>query len=591
MDSWSESPLPDGEILVRNRRNGKQMVLPVEIVNAMSFCTRFRTLDEHLDELVDGSEGEDSAEVAARRAGIRSVIQSLQEGGMTISAQEICDRLTAPPAVNPVTQKPILTVITWQRPEALARLLDSLLLRCDPEGIERCFVIDDSRDPESIRKNRDITLTAAQQAEIKLDYFGEAEARRLLDELVDALPQHEEAIRFLIDRDRWASHWTCGISRNYSQLLSVGHPLIVFDDDVICDVHEAPFARPGIDLANYPRQAEFFASQQEWPPTAAAGQRDPVARHMRCLGLTVPEALSILGVNRPEAAALHQGEAELADRLHASSRVLVTECGSLGDPGTGNNQWLTRLSAESRKRLLKDEKTFLTALKKRNSWLGRPRFTFSPASNMSQISGTDNRDFLPPYFPFNRVEDRLFGQTTSFIFPKSVSLDQPWGTPHLPMPERSWTQRSNDFTLTDRFPCDLLFLPQGLHQACPFDEPMDRLRYLAHHYLDLANCPDNELIQLFADDWHDKRSARLLNLHDNLRQSVDEPLIWREYLHKAMQQVVNSSLGKLTEENLEGSTPALAGNELLNFWKDSFRSYGQSLLAWPEIREAVRRKL
>lgn len=586
MDKWSETALPDGNILVRNPRNGKQMMLPAEIINAMSYCNRFRTLDEHVDELMG-----DSGQEPERRKSIRSVIQSLHEGGMTISAQEICDRLAAPAGINHVDEKPILTVITWERPEPLVRLLDSIIRNCDPTGIERCIVIDDSRDAECIRQNREITAAANQRSGFVIEYFGSEEALELLEYLVAQLPEHEEAIRFLMDRERWAHLWTCGISRNYSQILTVGHPLIVFDDDVICDVHEAPVSEPGINLSDYPRQAMFFKDQGEWPPPAADGQRDPVARHMRCLGLTIPEALAVLGVDKPDPSTLHQGEAHFAGRFDQRSKVLVTECGSLGDTGTGSNKWLTRLSAESRGWLLQDEHTLPMALTMRNAWMGRKQFTFAPSSNMSQITGTDNRDFLPPYFPFNRVEDRLFGQSTSFLFPNSFTLDQPWVIPHCPIPERFWSEQDNDFTMTTSFPEDLIYIPERLFEECPHDDPRERLGALARHYLNLANCPEQKLIRLFTDDWNHKRAVKLLELAACVQDSADRTPAWQEYVHRAYQQVVDSQLEELTVEKLHSNSPRMTGEELLQFWRNSFQNFGQALLAWPAIREAARSRM
>lgn len=66
-------------------------------------------------------------------------------------------------------------------------------------------------------------------------------------------------------------------------------------------------------------------------------------------------------------------------------------------------------------------------------------------SNMSQLTGSDNRGFLPPYLPVMRGQDRLFGEVCQFLFPDSVALDLPFAVPHLPMPERNWRDKDNAF--------------------------------------------------------------------------------------------------------------------------------------------------
>lgn len=585
MDRWTEAPLPDGTVMTRNLRNGREMTLPAEVLNAMSYCSRFRTLEEHIDELSDGDADPN------RRAAIRSVIRSLRNGGMTLSAEQVCDRIARQDSARRPGLKPILAIITWQRPRPLERLLESIIQRVDPARVERCIVIDDSRDSDAIRLNREITRKADGKAPFDIAHVGDVEMQSFLDRLIAAVPQHEAGIRFLLDRQRWSHLWTCGIARNYSQLMSVGHPLIVFDDDVICDVHEAPGAMDGIDLSDTPRQAEFYSDRQQWPAPATSGGRDPVARHMRCLGMPVADCLRELGPGRPQPESLHHAEILLTDRYTTDSRVLVTECGSLGDPGTGHNQWLTRLSAGSRAALESDPSVLDTALTRRNCWMGRRQHAFTPASNMSQISGSDNRDFLPPYFPFNRVEDRLFGQTVSFVFPHHWSLDQSWCTPHRPMPERTWSERDNDFTLTTHFPGSLVYLPESLSERCRVGDIQGRLRHLAHHYLGLADCPDDRLVRKFERSWYGRRAGKLVEIDRVALESSGAAPAWKNYLERAYRQVLHSSLGAVSPESIRSEYPPLDGTEALAFWKNSWREYAQSLLAWPEIREAARRLL
>ena len=582
IDEWSETPLPDGTVMARNPRNGKQATLPAEVVTAMSYCRYFRTLDEHVDALTEGQNaGPD------RRNAIRSVIQSLHEKGMTISAREVCDRLAAPGTIERTEVKPIGVIITWHRPEALKRLLASMIRNIAPESLDQVIVMDDSRDLELIEKNRTITQAADQKATFQVHYFGDEEALGLLNQLVETLPVHEESIRFLVDRERWSDLWTCGLSRNYAQLVAAGHPVIVFDDDIVCEVHDAPVGPATIDLADYPRQAVFYPDQADWPPPAPEGQRDPVARHMRCLGLTLPEALAEFGIDKPDPELLHHAEVELVSRLQPESRVTVTECGSLGDPGCGNNQWLTRLSEESRNRLLQDSATLPLAMKIRNSWLGRRNYSFAPASNMSQIFGSDNQSFLPPYFPFSRIEDRLFGQTLSFIDPHSLVLDQPWATPHVPIPPRFWQPADNDFTLPTHFPGELVYPSGQMQAACPHDEPMARLEYLARYYIDLGSCSDQVLLERFVDDWNDRRAVQLLDLDRNLQESEGAPAFWLDYLHTAIDQITASRLGNLQVSDLRSNISDLCGHELLDFWRESWRNYGAAMRAWPEIRGAA----
>ena len=582
LDQLSEVQQPDGAILARNPRTGKEMVLPLEVLNAMSYCSDFRSMDEHVAMLMDGNDPG-----AGKAHAIRKVVQSVHAGGLTISAKEICDRLAPDKAASPIQQKPVLVVITWERPQALERLLGSILANCDLKNIDCCFVVDDSRSGENRLKNRQVTQAIARQASISIHYHGSDESRDLMDGLIKRLPQYEEEIRFLIDREKWKDQWTAGIARNYSHLLSVGKPVIVIDDDALCEVYETPFREQGIEFSRRQREAAFYANDDEWRAEPAAENRDPIARHMQCLGLTVPQALRVLGMDKLEQAALRHAQPTFARRLNQHSRVLVTECGSMGDPGTGGIQWLATMSADSRDRLMQHEGRLQQALEQRHCWLGRTHPVFEPNANISQVTGFDNRGFLPPYFPIIRGQDRLFGVTTSFIFPDSVTLDFPWAVPHLPIPARTWSEQQNDFSVSKRFPGWITSQVVSRKDQCTSEAPQSRLEFLARSFKELAESTDDVLLGLYADDWNESRDKRLEDLQQNIRESAAQPKAWQDYLQNAFQQVQSSSLGEPRIPELSGMVGDLCGSALVSFWREAWLNFGQSLLAWPDIRQAA----
>ena len=583
MDQLSEVQQPDGSIIARNPRTGKEMVLPLEVINAMSYCSDFASMDEHVANLMEGNDPE-----ADKAGAIRSVVQSVHDGGLTISAKDICEQLTPEKAASPIQEKPVVVVITWERPQALERLLGSILAKSDLARIDRISVVDDSRSEENRSKNRQVTQAAARQASVSIHYHGMDECRELMDGLITRLPQHEEEIRFLVDRERWKDQWTAGIARNYSHLLSVGKPVIVFDDDALCEVYEAPFREKGIEFSRRQREAAFYANDEEWREEPASENRDPIARHMQCLGLTVPQALRVLGTDKLDQVALRHAQPAFARRLNQHSRVLVTECGSMGDPGTGGIQWLATMSADSRDRLMQNEGRLQQAQEQRHCWLGRTHPVFEPNANISQLTGFDNRGFLPPYFPIIRGQDRLFGVTTSFIFPDSVTLDYPWAVPHLPIPARTWSEQQNDFSVSNKFPGWLTSQVVSRKDQCPSEATEARLEFLARSFRELAESPDQMLLGLFADDWNERRDKLLEDLQQNIRESAAQSKEWQDYLQNAFRRVQSSSLGEPRIPELRGMVGDLNGSALVSFWREAWQNFGQSLLAWPDIRQAAR---
>ena len=160
----------------------------------------------------------------------------------------------------------------------------------------------------------------------------------------------------------------------------------------------------------------------------------------------------MLGQGNLKPASLSNATTLQISELEPGSPVLMTECGSLGCPGTASNTWLPNMAENSLKRMLKSGQKTTNALTKRKVWSGRNHPHFAPRPNMSQITGFDNRHMLPPYLPVMRAQDRLFGYMLDFIFPSAVTLDYPWAIPHLPLPAREWRNKDLNFTPSDSFP-------------------------------------------------------------------------------------------------------------------------------------------
>ena len=582
LDVLREYPLPNDQVLARNPRNGSQMTLPMEVMNAMSHLTGFRTLDEHADELQP-----DGPANPQRKAAILNVLESLKKGGLLLSAEAVCKKLSPAATPQESAAKPVVAIITWERPAALRRLLLSLEKRCDLDAIDRVVVVDDSRSDKNGLQNRSITNECGTGFSCGLEYFGAAEAHALMHSLIGRLPTHESSIRFLLDRHAWKDHWTAGIARNYCQLLAAGKPLLVCDDDIICDVHEAPVDEDGVEITAQTREAVFYTDHESWPESASDDSPDPVSRHMQVLGRTIPQALQALDFKELPSTALRHCNAEFAGRLSRDSRVLVTECASIGDPGTGSNRWLATLPAASRDRLLANPSLLDSALRKRNCWLGRMQPALVAHSNMSQLTGSDNRDFLPPYLPVMRGQDRLFGDVCQFLFPDSVTLDLPWAVPHLPMPERSWRDQDNDFAVKPAFPGGLTAPPAELADRCGTAGLAGRLAFLADHYRDLATQSDNRLFEAWATDWQQSWSGLLTLLDEQVYAAEQAPTAWRDFVNGAYRQSRNLSLDKTGISELVSEELPLTGNDLASFWRRVWKGYGNSLLAWEAIRDAA----
>ena len=575
-------PMPDGNLLLHNTRNDKRAVIMPAVYASLLICDQFQTLDQHVANII-----ENNPDLQGEQADIRNVLQSMLEGGMMLSAKNLCDSLKRNPNTSTEkkqTDEPVVAIITWERPEMLERLLESMLTNCKTEKFKRLFVIDDSRKAENITQNQALVEKFASAFKVPLQYFGLEEQQSLINGLVKRLPEHENSINFLTDQSRWPDQWTCGRIRNLALLVSCGFRLVVLDDDTICDVFNPPQAKLNITFSDEPREAGFFTSEQDWTHQHQPINPDPINRHMQCLGLSFSEALNVLGQNHLKPAGLVNATALQLSQLQADSPVLITECGSLGCPGTSSNTWLPYMEPGSLKQMLASQEKTTLALNNRKVWSGRNQPHFAPRSNMSQITGLDNRQMLPPYIPITRGQDRVFGYTVNFIFPSAVTLDYPWAIPHLPMPDRKWSNKDLDFTPTTAFPTYFFEKMLEPKSSCQSESPIDRLSTLSAWFNDLAAAPINLLRASYRDARLRNSSEKLQLLSTLLSKADSAPVDWQNYLRNGISQL-NADLDLVSREDF--ISERMENEELIIFWKDFWADFAAALTAWPEIRKAA----
>jgi len=579
-------PLPGGNLLLHNTRNGQRAMVKPEVYASLLRCRQFKTLDQHTATIIELNPG-----MQGQQDDIRKVLKSMLDNGIMLSAKSACDRLKQKAENKELergTGAPVVAILTWERPQALERLLESIAANCDTEKLHRLYVIDDSRKPENISQNQALTDQFASRLAVPIECFGRAEQQSLLTKLVNQLPEHEYAIHFLADPSRWKDHWTSGLSRNLALLLSCGRRLVMIDDDVVCDLYNPPRQKPDIAFSDDPREAAFFGNEQEWAFLRQEMNPDPINRHMQCLGLTVSGALEVLGENHLKPAGFTNATALQLSELSPESVVMVTECGSLGCPGTSNNTWLPDMAPSSLKQMLASAKSTTDALSTRQVWSGRNHPHFAPHSNMSPITGFDNREMLPPYLPIMRGEDRLFGYMLDIIFPTSVTLDYPWAIPHLPIPGRQWLDKDLDFKPADSFPRFFIEKIVEYKSSCESTSPLDRLSSLSTWFNDMAGASVDSLTSMYRDSRLRSNAERLQHLSTLLETTETTPVNWQNYLRNGISQLdIDLDRASRPDFKVKGLPADMESDELISFWKSIWGDFATVLKAWPEIRDAA----
>jgi hypothetical protein len=583
-DECLEHPLPLGNVLLINRRNGRRTVVTGEVLQALRHCKAFRTFDghvSHLAEVLPQLRGQDEE--------VRRILQLLREAGFLASGSELIAGLWRPSAAIAPVAEVIACITTCDRPQPLQRLLQGLPASAGAGPRIRYLVIDDSRRTDNRRRNQEIVAVCAAEGKCAIRYLGIAEQQRFIEGLVDVLPQREAAIRFLLEAVPDGTLVSHGRTRNLALLFTVGKPLLFLDDDIL----PQSFAPPGLGappkISSRPREVAFFAGNDEWAGYAQGEGLDPLRRHVEFLGLRLGQAL-------PKVMSQAQGDAAIGDltsgellNLGPDSPILVTACGSYGDPGIANNYWLFSLEGDSLERLRRSEGHYRRSLRERNLWLGRAGYQFVPnIALLSQLTGIDNRALLPPYFPLFRNEDFLFGFMTQLLHPDALMLDLPWAIAHLPDPPRRWDADAVDspaYSGILSFTAEALY---GLRTSWPSRSPEDRLAAAAALLRDFAAMPESGLRQWFTRHALQTRISRINRWHALLEQQPEAPEYWRQDLLRGIQRNQDSLLdasGYLLKDIPEEIGNERAAGYIASLWQH----FAGALEAWPEIRAAAQR--
>ncbi len=568
-------------VLVINRRNGRQQMLSRQVVDGLKSCTTFRTIDAHAAQLAASR-----PELQGQEAMAVQALNNLNDAGLLLQAGDVCTALSQPmPRELPATRA---FIITCDRPVAVERLLDSMLQNAKLNQHDALFLVDDSRDPVSREANRELVAKFNLSSPREMFYVGSEAQEKLLAGLVDALPQHASGIRFLIEQERWRDLKTIGRSRTLCLLLSVGFRALVMDDDTLCQAMLPPVAEEGVSVGGVAREAAFYADSREMLGLNRPADVDPLVGHAACLGLNLGTALNELNGGPLREAQLQDSNAALSNVLRADSPILVTQSGSLGDPGSGSAHWVLVLREASMRRLVDAPQGIRAVAESRLSWHGNPRPSIYKLPFMSQVTGMDNSWLLPPYFPAFRGEDTLFGAMLVAVQPQSVTLDYSFCVPHLPVDARPY---SVDDPIAGRG--DMSIFARYLTEQIDYDDsagPEYNIQFLANGLLRMASRSDDELLLDFRREQAKFQAGYMRALQDQAARTeqFDSPEL-RDYLRRGVDELQQQLGAVNSPANMVGVPEGATEAEVLASFRDMARGFAAALEGWVDTREVASR--
>ncbi|MEM1223997.1 MAG: hypothetical protein AAGH40_14700 [Verrucomicrobiota bacterium] len=573
-------PVNSELLLMISRETGQQQMIASQVVEALKTCVQFRSIDHHTSRLCATR-----PELKGQEGVVRQTLQQLTDSGFLTQAASLRDRLDAEVAAELAPTR--IFVITCDRPEQLQRLLESMLRSAGLSTYEALFLIDDSKLAESREQNQAVLDRFNSSSAIDMQYLGAAEQDELLHKLIDELPGHEEGIRFLIDPDRWRGCPTYGRSRTLALMHSFGRRLIVLDDDILCQAVLPAVPEEGVFIgSNGAREASFFTDRESLISAGALHEKSPLDLHNQYLGRPLGSTLKSLAGGAIPIDWFTGGNAAMTNIWSADSKVLVTQCGAWGDPGTGDAHWILNLSEHSISRLLTAGNGMAAAVEDRNAWLGAPNYSVMKIAFMSQMTGLDNTELLPPYFTAFRGEDLLFASLVEALHPQGAVLECGFAVPHLPE-NRSVKSIKEPIASAGGVGLFASYLTNQIDYT-DASEPEERIGMIAADLRRLTTKSNSDLLLDYRREVA-KAQASLLNTVSNQQANTRDfgSANWQGYLDRAVSELQAALQREWSPKDIKEVSNDASLDEIFEGFRNMVTGYAAALDAWPSIRERL----
>lgn len=570
--------LPQQQLLLKLKNSDKKLVISEDVYSLLQLCAEFKTLAEHADFIVASQ-----PHLAGKRAETLQLLEQIIQQGFMCSADRVLKAITGQPTDD--APSPLFGVIirTCDRPQQLARLLDSLgKLQTKFVQSYHFWVADDSREDSHRLQNQQLIedFKSAHDA-IPVRYYGPLQQQALTDQLKQAFPGSTEQIEWLLQSNATkADFFTGGRVFNHLLLMTAGQRFLLMDDDIVCEPYQAPGSGGNLSISVRQPEVGFYDSREALCEQLKGLDIDPFAAHNDALGASMASTVS--GVeDKPEI--LHGLSGAQAVKLSANTRVMRTISGIAGDPGTVSLAWMYELEGVTRERLLSDPERFPQFRSNRCLWLGSATRTLSvdPALMMTSLSGFDNSRLLPPVSPLFRNEDYFFGHVLKYLYQDHVTLDFPWGLLHFPEPARHWHEDQLDKPKNAGVSAFLADVAQYQSNHCLAENVGQRLVFLAEMYLSLADSEATRLTEGIEENLLHTRVASLNQLQKMLDQYNQQPAYWAQDINRLL---------KANGESLVHTEPLVidphAGNDRaqqVETVREVLAQMGQAMKVWPQL--------
>ncbi len=563
-------PVGDNLELVYSKAANSRRILPSYQVALLSHCREFRTIDEHARNIYQERLGmwSQAGTMVAESLGpiqiesVKKQLSQLADDGLLVSDFDVLEQCKYSTDQKKESQQiASVGVVTRDRPASLMRCLESYIGNCKRHGREIDFVVmDDSESVGARVETRQKLRDLSERHEVEISYAGLEEKLQYAEALIAESEAPPEVVKFALFGLEGCGRST-GANRNALLLQTAGDLVLSVDDDTVCQVGTIHGTKYGLALDS---RRDGFIKFWFFPNRASALQavvvndEDILTDHEQLLGKTVGECIS--RYSELGEIELDNISHKLLEEMHRRGRIGVTISGVIGDSGMGSPIGCLALEAESRERMVESEAEYHTAWNSREMIRAVNRLTISDSAwCMATVLGLDNRSLLPPFMPFNRHQDGLFGQTLRACFDDVYFGHLPSTILHAPMEARSYsTDEILKSATTFRFSHLAATCIRSADFRLGMSDERERLLALGKHLMELGNLALSDFEELARFQIWRFKSNYIMTLENLLKLHREKPEYWAKDVRRLV-RILRETLVKdpyfVPQDVAEGREP------------------------------------
>jgi FkbH-like protein len=591
--AFERFPVGDALELVYQTHNRSPRVFPSPVIDLLTRCQRFQTLDAHAQELC-GALALGQEHFSATRAQLAELV----DAGLLLSQRDVLQRQISSghPAQQP-SQIATIGLVTYNRLEGLQRALTSYIENSKQYGRQTDFAVaDNSTDPEIRQRYRRMLQALKTRYGVHISYGGWEEKVRFANLLTTQGGIPPEVVQFALF-DVEACKFNFGANRNALLLHTLGDLCFTADDDTMCRTAVSPELDADLAVTSDwdPGDYWFFPNRQTALQSVSFVDQDILAAHEQLLGWNVGSIIAAMSSQGK--LTFDRVNAVLGQRLEkGDGTVLVTFNGILGDCAWGApfGYWggpmgCLLLDGKSHERLVQSEAAYRAICSSREILRVVPRLTLSDAAfSITTWVGLDNRTLLPPCMPVGRGQDVIFGLTVWRCLTESFFGHVPWTLLHAPVENRAFWP-GEIFRSASGFDIDKLIIAcvTGYAFGPAATTGADRLRAMGRYLEEVGNLPGAEFEEFLRLQAWQTTSAHIALTEEHLQTWGEAPAFWvndvRKYLDMLRRALMRPDYC-LPLDLLDGRSV----EETRLLAQRLVRRFGQLLSWWPEMTAATK---